>query len=564
MPDEGLAASLGATAANGLPWDQLRRVYVGQTKPQEMPTAPVDPNAGLAADLGRATVLPPIAPPTVNQPFGELRASPPPSPSERITSGVQQLLSAAGADNYTSNNLANKLMGLVQSTPLGVPIAAADTAHYNSQRDVGNTALAAAGMIPGAKPVARAAKKAVEEAAPIAEQLAKTISVPVLGPTSDVSLAKPYISNPQRIANPGVYQRPDAIAAEAAANVAPEHPALKALFGVTRDDLYGISQQGRRQGNVTPQLWAPGKASKPNEAAAAIMNPANAQRLIDTLTEAYKYPELVKGMVPWYVMDPAYQRMEKLVGPERAAKEYHDFNMTVSPFSAGSAVPVELNRGTAANMMRVRGEYPAFQQSGGMPPGKRPEDIRALLSGVQGHLMHKGPAAAVARYIETGEHGFDPNTVKIPLYAQASGVPQTGFQTTLPVPDTHFASAIGMPEARTSADFRGFMDGPEYRQVGPWFRESVAKPMNIEAVPGQALTWGVYSPQTGVRTPVGAGKLELLAQNIWERAQKLGVDPHWLRDQVLTGKGHASILATGGLGGLLGAAAMQPNQEQRQ
>jgi hypothetical protein len=55
-----------------------------------------------------------------------------------------------------------------------------------------------------------------------------------------------------------------------------------------------------------------------------------------------------------------------------------------------------------------------------------------------------------------------------------------------------------------------------------------------------------------------------LAQNIWERAQKLGVDPHWLRDQVLTGKGHASILATGGLGGLLGAAAMQPNQEQRQ
>jgi hypothetical protein len=270
-------------------------------------------------------------------------------------------------------------------------------------------------------------------------------------------------------------------------------------------------------------------------------------------------------MVPWYVMDPAYQRMAQLVGPERAAKEYHDFNMTVSPFSAGSAVPVELNRGTAANMMRMRGEYPAFQQSGGMPPGKRPEDIRDLLAGVQGHLMHKEPAKAVARYIETGEHGFDQNTVKIPLYAQASGVPQTGFQTKLPVPDTHFASAIGMPEARTSTDFRGFMQGPEYRQVGPWFRENVARPMNMEAVPAQAFTWGTYGPQTGVRTNVGAGKLELLAQNIWERAKKLGVDPAWLRDQVLTGKGHASILATGGLGGLLGGAALQgQNQEQRQ
>jgi hypothetical protein len=89
--------------------------------------------------------------------------------------------------------------------------------------------------------------------------------------------------------------------------------------------------------------------------------------------------------------------------------------------------------------------------------------------------------------------------------------------------------------------------------------------MNMEAVPAQAFTWGTYGPQTGVRTNVGAGKLELLAQNIWERAKKLGVDPAWLRDQVLTGKGHASILATGGLGGLLGGAALQgQNQEQRQ
>jgi hypothetical protein len=33
----------------------------------------------------------------------------------------------------------------------------------------------------------------------------------------------------------------------------------------------------------------------------------------------------------------------------------------------------------------------------------------------------------------------------------------------------------------------------------------------------------------------------VLSQRIWERAQKLGVDPHWLRDQVLLGKEHAEL-----------------------
>jgi hypothetical protein len=386
----------------------------------------------------------------------------------------------------------------------------------------------------------------------------------VLAPEAapDVSAAAPYLSNVQRIANPGVYKDPRLIAAEAAANVAPEHPALKELFGVTRDDLYGISQQGRRQGNIEPQIWQPGKATKINEAAASIMNPANAQRLIDTMAEAQKYPELIKGMVPWYVMDPAYQQMVRLVGPERAAAEYTKFNMHVAPFSAGSPVPLELTRGTAANMMINRGEYPAFQQYGGMPPGKRPEDIRALLQDVPGHLMHKEPAKAVARYLETGEHGFAPDTVKIPLYTQASGVPETGFQTRLPVPDTHFASAIGAPEVRAGQDFRGFMSGAEYRPVGPWFREQVAKPLDLEAVPGQALMWGTYGPQTGVKTAVGAGKLELLAQNIWDRAQKLGIDPKKLRDDVLTGKAHASWLLGGLAGaGMMGGIARQDNYE---
>ena len=98
---------------------------------------------------------------------------------------------------------------------------------------------------------------------------AGTLDIPVLGPSQQINA--PYIQNPVRVANPGIYKRPDVIAAEAAARVEPEHPALKQLFGVTRQDLYDISQAGTRQGNKETQLWQPGKPGAPNEAALAVM-----------------------------------------------------------------------------------------------------------------------------------------------------------------------------------------------------------------------------------------------------------------------------------------------------
>ena len=154
-------------------------------------------------------------------------------------------------------------------------------------------------------------------------------------------------------------------------------------------------------------------------------------------------------MVPWYVMDPAYQQMERLVGPERAAKEYRDFNMSMTPFSAGSSVPAEINRGTAANMMRQRGEYDIFKQFGGLAADKRdvpgyPEILRDV-GGMMGHL---GQANPVERYVNTGSHGYGDANVKINLYSDASGVPQTGFQTTGAVPDAHFTRAVGVPTTR--------------------------------------------------------------------------------------------------------------------
>ena len=77
-------------------------------------------------------------------------------------------------------------------------------------------------------------------------------------------------------------------------------------------------------------------------------------------------------------------------------------------------------------------------------------------------------------------------------------------------------------------------------------------------MPAQAQTWSLYGPQTGVESPIGAGKLELLAGSIARRAKKLGVDPQALRDAVLTGGAHATV---GGL--TLGDVLLSARQQQQ-
>ena len=56
------------------------------------------------------------------------------------------------------------------------------------------------------------------------------------------------VNEPLRTAFPDIYARPDEIALKASKNVAPEDPALKQLFGVTRDDLYEL-RKTRTEGN---------------------------------------------------------------------------------------------------------------------------------------------------------------------------------------------------------------------------------------------------------------------------------------------------------------------------
>ncbi len=390
------------------------------------------------------------------------------------------------------------------------------------------------------------------------EDLAMGFAGTTIGKVGNVRV-KSTVKDPLRMAFPGIYQRPDVIAAEAASRVAPESPNLKALFGVTRDDLYEMGKG--RQGNLPGTL--PGAAAKPrgSEAAARIMLPKNEQRIIDTLAEAEKYPELVRGMDPWYVMDPLFQRMEKLLGRERAIEEYTKLNTLMGMASPGTEVLTEIPRGTAAYYLQKQGRFPDFFEYAGVPAAKRGANFPADIKNVPGHMYHTtSQALPMQRYLEAGEMQMD--SPKVPMYIEASGVPATGFQTATPVGDAHWSRAVGLADTRGTATRKGkevvpgaSVTNPEMVMLAPWWRESIANPLGLESVPAQARAWGTFSGQTGVTTPIGAPKLELIADKIAETARRLGVSLEKARDLVLTGETYAGKKQGGAVGMAQGGLA---------
>jgi hypothetical protein len=250
-------------------------------------------------------------------------------------------------------------------------------------------------------------------------------------------------------------------------------------------------------------------------------------------------------MDPWYIMDPVYKRMAELIGPEAAAHEYNKMNHLMGMSSPGSEVNTEIPRGTAAYFLDKQGRFGDFVKYAGKPAKKRkakfPEDIR----NVPGHAYHKtAQALPMAKYLESGEMMM--KTPKVPMYIQASGVPETGFQTATPVGDAHWSRAVGLADTRNWATVKGKQEipkgsvtNPEMTALAPWWREHIAGKLGLESVPAQARAWGAFSPQTGVTTPIGAPKLELLAKKIMETAHRMGVSPETARDYVLTGKTYA-------------------------
>lgn len=351
------------------------------------------------------------------------------------------------------------------------------------------------------------------------------------------------VANPKRNAFPGIYNDPRQVISDAAAKVGPEDPLLQQLFGVSRGDLSDLSLS--RQGNELGVL--PGTKANPRGAASAqdVMTPRNEQRLVDVLSEARNSPELYKGMTGWYTMDPLYQRFVQIFGEDAAPYKYKQFNTLSGMASPGSSVDQEIARGTGANWLQTEGRFQDFIKHGGGvdagPTGGRPADMTDL----PGHVYHRtAQAIPMDQYLQSGQ--IQMKSPKVPMYIQASGVPETGFQTDMPVGDAHWARGVGLADTRGTRTSKGqeivpgsSVSTPEMDTLGPWWRNKVAGQVGLDSVPAQALLWGAMSPYTGVKSAIGAPKLEILSTQIGKLAQRLGVSPETARDLVISGKAGA-------------------------
>lgn len=170
-----------------------------------------------------------------------------------------------------------------------------------------------------AKAAATAEKKAAKESEVTAAKEAALV-------TSRAKAEKLPVGSPERAAAergapfPRIYTRPDELVRNV--KVAPEDSAMKRLFGVDREDLYQISQQGTRSGNIAERPFVAAPGAKGAKHAGEVMTPENEQRLIDTIAEARKRPDVFKGMASWYTMDPLYWEFVRLHGKQNAPAAY--------------------------------------------------------------------------------------------------------------------------------------------------------------------------------------------------------------------------------------------------
>jgi hypothetical protein len=89
------------------------------------------------------------------------------SPSEKIKYHLSDFLSTLGVDRYRANILGDKATtALSLFPPTGIPLAAAEAQHAGDQGDLLGAGIAAFGVLPGAKPAARAAAEVASEAIP--------------------------------------------------------------------------------------------------------------------------------------------------------------------------------------------------------------------------------------------------------------------------------------------------------------------------------------------------------------------------------------------------------------
>ena len=342
------------------------------------------------------------------------------------------------------------------------------------------------------------------------------------------------VAGPLRNAYPMIYADPTVLRAMADANNAPESEWLPKIFGVTRSELQQMSGDPARLRLAQPAVL-PGMAANPKGVGFAeqLMSPRNRRRLNDQL-EALRRSKIAPGMEGWYVTDPAYQLLLEHTGGDavRAAELFNRFNISTATMSPGSDVMTEIARGGNANWLANQGRFGDFMVLDEMRDPDHPRMLMPDMAHIPGHAYHSTSQAPVLEAFH--RQGFDPfnapmGSPKVPPYMQASGTPWTGFQVDWPVGDAHFARGLGYADLRAPRNPR--YNKQEKRWKDPAYGESLSNPEaytakqfflpiarnnDLTPVQAQGLLWGGLAPATGVDTPVGAPKLELIANYIGE------------------------------------------------
>lgn len=330
---------------------------------------------------------------------------------------------------------------------------------------------------------------------------------------------------------PLILRDPREIALEVGQYVEPESPALGELFGVSRADLRNMAMERPLTTDYVPAVFAENPSG--SAAAQSIMTPRNRQRLVDVFEEVDEAaPELVEGMYGWYMMEPLYDRAVQLFGPELGVKYVDELMATGGAMSPQSTVTNELRKATAERFFSKLGMGDEFLEYGTRARGSRelPEFEFDYPSSI-------GMRSQIENARAFRETGALPETPKTDLYIRASGSPGRsafGFQNNMPVPDAHFSRGVGMPFSRTGGDIYSSMSGAELQTFAPFFND-IARDLGVNPVSAQAIMWGALGPSTGVKTGLGAPKLEILSNQIMSLARETGLPPDLVRDAVISG-----------------------------
>lgn len=332
------------------------------------------------------------------------------------------------------------------------------------------------------------------------------------------------VQQPLRKEYPGIYQSEPEIMEQAAGQWRPESPYLRETFGVSRADVdEGYRELERRLGGRAGQRFAPvtaRTAAYPEQ----VMGEANTRRLRNILGLAGEDPRFA-GAYGWYWNEPLMEDYIRLLGPDEGMRQFRRFHQQGAALSPGSAVPQEIERASLYNWLARQGDPEAFTSGEGLLPGT-------------GHIYHTGThRKALERAQRTGSP-FETGPMQAAKTKAYYGA-RTGENVWSPIMDAHFVRGIGLSDVRpaTKATEPGASIGErEAGRVADWYARQVAQPVGMGGVGAQALQWNVLGPQTGVKSPLGAPFMEVLADLAAAKGRATGQTPREALDAFILGQ----------------------------